>query len=175
MVRTTALVAAALASPLAVLAAAAQEMVSTYTRHDYEKCRKSPAGNDLAETTCVGAAGIKVVWTAEADSSSVNFGERGIGESLFVGLDFFEAGNTIEWRGPKNARPIVAIVRYKAGTRIGRLDVDRLVVHRIGVDGVSCIVGSVDGRRADANAQARRLADGNGPGFRCGQDKRTDR
>jgi hypothetical protein len=159
---------------LAGTPAAAQEMVSTYTRHDYEKCRKSPAGNDLAETICTGAVGIKVRWTAEADSSSVNFGERGIGESLFEGLDFFEAGNTIEWLGPKGGRPIVAIVRYRAGKRIGNLDVNRLVVHRIGVDGVSCIVGSVDGRKADANAQARKLADARGRDFRCGQDKRSD-
>ncbi|AMJ61369.1 hypothetical protein [Bosea sp. PAMC 26642] len=165
----------ALAGVLTASPLAAQEMVSSYTRHHYEACRKSPAGNDLMETTCIGPAGIRIVWTAEADSTSVNFGKRTIGESLFEGLEFFEAGTTIEWRGPKGRRPQIAILRYKAGKTIGNLDVTRLVVHRIGQDDVSCIVGSVDGRGKDANAQARRLADENGGTFRCGQDKRLDR
>lgn len=174
MVQTPVLIALALLGLSACEPAAAQEMVSTYTRHDYEKCRRSPAGNDMAETTCVGAAGIKVVWTAEADSTSLSFGTRGIGESLFEAFEFFEVGNTIEWRGPKGGRPLIAIVRYRGGKSIDKLDASRLVVHRIGADGLSCIVGSVDARKPDANAQARKLADTHARDFRCGQDKRID-
>jgi hypothetical protein len=166
-----------IALALACLAAsplAAQDFASSYTRHDYEACRKSPSTGDFAETSCAGPAGIRVLWTAEADSSSVAFGERTAGETLFEGLDFFEVGSTIEWRGVRGQRPLVAIVRYKAGKRIGKLDVDRLVVHRIGSDGLSCIIGAVDGRRRDANAAARKLADTHARSFRCGQDKRIE-
>lgn len=166
---------AALTMPVATRTSAAQEMVSSYSRYKYETCRKSPAGNDLLETTCAGPAGIGVIWTSEADSSSVTFGKRTIGETLFEGLDFFEAGDTVEWRGPKGARPVIAILRYRAGKNIGNLGVNRLVVHRIGADGLSCIAGSVDGAAANANSAARKLADEHGRNFRCGQDKRSDR
>lgn len=165
----------ALAGMVLALPAQAQQMVSNYTHHDYETCRRTPGTTGYAETTCTGFRGVNVIWATEADSTSVVFGKRTIGENLFDDLGAFEVGDTIEWRGRKGARPIVAIVRYRAGATIDKLDANRLVVHSIGADGVSCIIGDIDGRKAGANATARKLADALGPTFRCGQDKRVPR
>lgn len=157
------------------LPAAAQDWVSRYTRHDYGKCRKAkPDEEGVSVHRCAGKAGIAVTWTAGDDASLVEFGTMPADERLTDKASFFEAGNTIEWRGPKGARPQAAILRYATGQSIGKLDGSLLVVYRLGDDGSSCIIGSVDGRGADANARARRLADEKAGGFRCGQDQRSD-
>lgn len=162
---------------LAILAfpAAAQDWASSYSKHDYAKCRTvKPDGDGVAVHRCVGKAGIAVTWTAGDDSSLVGFGEKPREERLTEKASFFEAGNTIEWRGPKRARPQAAILRYATGQSVGKLDGSLLVIYRLGGDGVSCIIGSVDARSADANAQARRLADEKAAGFRCGEDQRSE-
>jgi len=169
------LFALALAVVVAAGGASAQDWTSSYTTHDYGKCRKAKPDEDgVSVHRCAGKAGIAVIWTAGDDSSSVDFGASPTQETISDKANFFEAGKTIEWRGPKGAAPKAAILRYATGQRIGKLDGSRLVVYRVG-DGASCVIGSVDGRTADANAQARRLADGKAAGFRCGQDARTER
>jgi hypothetical protein len=156
--------------------AAAQEWASSYTRHDYAKCRKAgPDEGDVSVRRCPGKAGIAVTWTAGDDSSLVEFGPSPTQESLPGNAAFFEAGSTIEWRGPKGGKPQAAILRYATGQSIGKLDGSRLVVYRLGADGASCIIGSIDGRSSEANVQARRLADEKAAGFRCGQSRRSDR
>ncbi|WP_332680529.1 hypothetical protein [Bosea sp. (in: a-proteobacteria)] len=155
---------------------AAEEPASDYTRHDYGKCRKAgPDAEGVSVHRCAGKAGIPVIWTAGDDSSSVDFSTRPIAETISDKASFFEAGGTIEWRGPKGGRPQAAILRYATGQNIGKLDGSRLVVYRLSPDGVSCVIGSVDGRAGDANAQARRLADEKAAGFRCGQDRKIER
>lgn len=157
------------------LPAAAEQWASAYTSHDYAKCGKAkPDEDDVAVHRCSGRAGIAVIWTAGDDASAVGFGTQPADEAILPGVSFFEAGRTIEWRGPPGARPQAAILRYATGRRIGKLDGSRLVVYRLGSDGTSCIIGSVDARKSGANASARRLADGKAPGFRCGQDTRSD-
>lgn len=164
----------ALVAGLALPAAAAQ-WASAYTSHDYAKCGKAkPDEDDVAVHRCIGQAGIAVVWTAGDDASAVGFGTRPTDETIIPEVSFFEAGKTIEWRGPAGARPQAAILRYATGRRIGKLDGSRLVVYRLGADGTSCIIGSVDARKPGANAAARRLADMKAAGFRCGQDARSD-
>ncbi len=151
--------------------ASAQAPVSTYSRHDYQKCpRAKPDEDGVSIHRCKGQSGIVVTWTAGDDSSSVSFGARPADEPI-VEAPFFEAGTTIEWRGPKGGKPQAAILRYKTGQRIGKLDGSRLVVHRLGPDGSSCVIGSLGGREANANAAARQLANEKAAGFRCGQDK----
>ncbi len=157
-------------------AAVAQEWVSSYTRHDYGKCRKAkPDAEGASVHQCAGKNGIPVVWTAGDDSSSVDFSTRPVAETISDKAHFFEAGGTIEWRGPKGGRPQAAILRYATGQNVGKLDGSRLVVYRLAPGGVSCVIGSVDGRTGDANARARRLADEKAAGFRCGQDQRSER
>jgi hypothetical protein len=123
---------------------------------------------------CPGKAGIAVVWTAGDDSSAVAFGAKALEEAVTDKAAFFEAGRTIEWRGPKGGKPQAAILRYATGASVGRLDGSRLVVHRLAPDGASCIIGSVDAHKPDANAAARRLADEKATSFRCGQDARSE-
>lgn len=155
--------------------AAAQEWTSSYSKHDYAKCRKvKPNEDGVAIHRCAGKAGIAVTWTAGDDSSLVGFGEKPLEERLTETASFFEAGNTIEWRAPKGAKPQAAILRYATGQSVGKLDGSLLVVYRLAGDGASCIVGSVDARSAGANVQARRLADEKAAGFRCGEDRRSD-
>ncbi|HEV7328287.1 MAG TPA: hypothetical protein VGN91_24775 [Bosea sp. (in: a-proteobacteria)] len=168
----------ALAIAIATLPAAplrAEQWVSGYTSHEYAKCRKDQGNGDpVSVHRCPGKAGITVIWTAGDDSSAVEFGTKALQETISDKAAFFEAGKTIEWRGPKGGKPQAAILRYATGQNVGKLDGSRLVVHRLAPDGTSCIVGSVDARKPDANAAARRLADEKAPGFRCGQDARSE-
>ena len=155
--------------------AVAENWTSDYTSHDYGKCRKAkPDDQGVSVHRCAGKAGIPVIWTAGDDSSSVDFSTRPIAETISDKASFFEAGRTIEWRGPRGGRPQAAILRYATGRNVGKLDGSRLVVYRLGPDGVSCVIGSVDGRSRDANAAARRLTDEKAAGFRCGQDGRVE-
>lgn len=168
----------ALAIGFATLLAAplrAEQWASSYTTHDYTKCRKDKGNGDpVSVHRCAGKAGIAVIWTAGDDSSAVEFGAKALQETISDKATFFEAGKTIEWRGPKGGRPQAAIVRYATGASVGKLDGSRLVVYRLALDSASCILGSVDARKSDANAAARRLAEEKAAGFRCGQDARSE-
>jgi hypothetical protein len=153
----------------------AEQWVSSYTSHDYAKCRKDKGdGDPVSVHRCRGKAGVIVIWTAGDDSSSVDFGATPTPGTISDKAAFFEAGRTIEWRGPKGGRPQAAILRYATGQSVGKLDGSRLVVYRLTPDGSSCIVGSVDARKPGTNAAARRLADEKAAGFRCGQDARSE-
>lgn len=153
----------------------AEPWASSYTTHDYAKCRKDKGNGDpVSVHRCPGKAGISVVWTAGDDSSAVEFGTKAVQETISDKAAFFEAGKTIEWLGPKGGRPQAAILRYATGASIGKLDGSRLVVYRLAPDGTSCIIGSIDARKPGANAAARRLAGEKAPGFRCGQDARSE-
>ncbi len=146
---------------------------SAYTRHVWQKCPEIGDGSQgVVERRCPGFMGIAVKWIAGDDSASVEFDEKPLDETMDIG-SFFEVGATIEWRkAAPGRRPFAAIVRYAVGQRIGRLDGSRLVVYRLGADGVSCIVGSVNGRAKDANQLARALADAHAPSFVCGSSTR---
>ena len=156
--------------------AAAENWTSSYTTHGYAKCRKAkPDDQGVSVHRCAGKADIPVIWTAGDDSSSVDFSTRPIAETISDKANYFEAGGTVEWRGPRGSRPQAAILRYATGQNVGKLDRSRLVVYRFSPDGVSCVIGSVNGRSRDANAAARRLADEKAANFRCGQDARSER
>lgn len=168
----------ALAVGIATLSVAplrAEQWVSSYTTHDYAKCRKDQGNGDpVSVHRCSGKAGITVVWIAGDDSSAVEFGAKAVQETISDKAAFFEAGKTIEWRSPKGGKPEAAILRYATGQNVGKLDGSRLVVYRLAPDGASCIVGSVDARKPNANAAARRLVEEKAAGFRCGQDARFE-
>ena len=153
----------------------AEQWVSSYTTHDYAKCRKDRGNGDpVSVHRCPGKAGVSVIWTAGDDSSAVEFGVKALQETISDKAAFFEAGKTIEWRGPQGGKPQAAILRYATGQNVGKLDGSRLVVYRLAPDGSSCIIGSLDACKPDANAAARRLVDEKAAGFRCGQDARSE-
>lgn len=155
--------------------ARAEQWASSYTTYDYAKCRRDKGNGDpVSVHRCPGKLGFTVIWTAGDDSSAVEFGTKALQETISDKAAFFEAGKTIEWRGPKSTRPQAAIVRYATGASIGKLDGSRLVIYRLAPDAASCIIGSIDARKPDANAAARRLADEKAAGFRCGQDARSE-
>ena len=159
----------ALASP-----ATAGGFDSLSTRFDYASCPEAPSPEPgiIEVHRCTGPGGIPVTFTGEPDASFVTFGTRPIDESPDLG-SFFEAGGTAEWRiGPTGGKPFAAIIRYDYGPNIGTLDRSRLVVYRLEGSGRSCIMGSVDGHAADANAKARRLADQHAERFVCGVSRR---
>lgn len=162
-----------LALPLLAAALPAFANESAYTKHVWETC--PVVGGDEADGVvkrrCAGRSGFAVTWTAGDDSSAVDFGDRPQDQFLDI-ASFFEAGTTIEWRGPAGGRPIAAILRYRVGDRIGRLNRSVLVIYRLQPDGVSCVLGFVDGRRKDANVRARELVDTQTDSFRCGESSR---
>jgi hypothetical protein len=145
---------------------------SAYTTHDWEKCPAAESSEPDIVTVhkCTGLGGFDVIWTGEEDGSWVGFGTAPL-EEEFGFASFFEAGDRIEWRGPKGGTPFAAILRYRVGSRIGRLSRTLLVVYRLEPGGKSCIMGEVAG--ADANAKARRLVDQHAAGFTCGTSKRS--
>lgn len=157
---------------VSLLSAAAQESVTT--RHNYEKCREAPSPEpDIIEVRqCSGPSGIAVVWMSEPDSSSISFGSNPLDENLEIGAAF-EADAAIEWRSGKTGKaPVAAIVRYRTGDSVGKLDKIRIVVHRIELSGRSCIMGIVSGN--EASNKARSLIDRSADRFVCGKSKRAD-
>lgn len=148
---------------------------SAYTTHDWERCEAvpSPDGDVVQLFRCKGLAGIPVTYTGEEDGSSVAFGRVPLEEDYGF-ASFFAAGTTIEWRGPAGGRPEAAIIRYRIGNSVEKLDRTLLVVYRLQADGAGCILGTVPGGKGD-NATARELADRHAAGFQCGSSTRIRR
>jgi hypothetical protein len=161
-----------LASPAAV---AAEIYESAYTRHDYEQCTKTSDDDPIMERRCAGHGGIEVHWINEPDNSSVSFGSDGaIGGEYDPRFTFAVVGNVIEWRGPlvnDKVAPVAAIVRYQLCRTIGGPCTPELVIYRLVGKRASCIAATVNGRRPDANARAREIADSFLHDFDCEKDK----
>jgi hypothetical protein len=159
----------------ATTAVSTEPMGSAYTRHDYEKCRRTGDDDPIRERRCTGHDGIPVHWVSEPDSSSVSFGTEGaIGGEFDPRFTFAVAGDAIEWRGPVHGgkiAPHAAIIRYQLCRSIGGPCAPELVVYRLLGRRASCIAATVNGRRADANVRAREIADTVVPGFDCTKDK----
>ena len=160
----------------ASLARADEVIDSSYTKHDYAKCKEGKQVDDVHNYRCEGHVGTLVnVYMAE-DSTTVDFGFQGdkVDHDQFP-TSFVFANDTIEWRGRVRTgkmTPYAAILRYDVGPAIGGPFKPVLYVYHIkGLQG-SCIVGSVDGAHPDANERARKLADEVSAGFRCGTDER---
>ena len=156
-------------------ATAAGSIESAYSRHDYERCHKLSDDDPIMERRCEGHAGVPVTWVNEPDSSSVSFGTEGaVGGEFDKRFTFAVAGNVIEWRGPVEKGRIVpyaAIVRYQLCSAIGGPCAPELVVYRLNGTRSSCIAATVNGRRADANATAREVADSFARNFDCEKGK----
>ena len=153
--------------------AAAENFSSAYTTQDYQKCAVVSREDGSIKRRCAGYGGITINWFGADDDAIVDFGRRGdIGDAS--GLSFAVAKDTIEWRGPKPGKaivPLAAIVRYSICRSVEGPCRDTLYVYRLNGQENSCVMAIVDGRAADANVKARRMADEFGASFRCGKDK----
>jgi hypothetical protein len=155
-------------------AARAQE--SVYTRHVWAKCAPvSKEDDNVLVTRCQGYGGIPVWY---------GLGDHG-GRVTFGGIKAFgdppqgpwpAPGATVEWRGRKGVggrfEPYAAIVGYT----LTENPLDKrskrtraLTVHRVAAGRNGCFVAIVYAERGkDVNVEARRIADAQGAGFRCG-------
>jgi hypothetical protein len=162
----------------ALMGAPARAADSAYTTHDYAACPLVVDEDPYQVRRCQGLNGIVVNWHNDDDDAVVDFGTKGSSEDWPYEQSFVFAGKTVEWRGATKARmlvPYAAIVRYDLGRSIGGPFDPVLMIFRLEGRTRSCLAASVDGRRADANVRARRVADRFVRTFRCGQDTRRAR
>jgi hypothetical protein len=168
-----------LAAAVIVFAVApARAADSAYTTHEYQACPLVKDEDPYQVRRCEGFGGIAVNWHNEDDDAVVDFGTDGSAEDWPYEQSFVFAGKTVEWRGATRAGvlvPYAAIVRYDLGRSIGGPFDPVLMIFRLDGKTASCLVASVDGRRADANARARQIADRFVRTFRCGKDTRRAR
>jgi hypothetical protein len=170
------IVAVIVALPLVPAGLSAQEpFASAYTRHDFERCTRTGDDDPIMERRCVGHDGIVVHWTSEPDNSSASFGTEGaIGGEFDARFTFAVVGNVVEWRGPLEGgkvAPVAAIVRYQLCRSVSGPCAPELVIYRLVGKRASCIAATVNGRRPDANARAREIADSFARNFDCEKDK----
>ena len=163
----------ALATSAFATAASAGSFDSAYTTQNYQKCPIALNEPGAITRHCTGYGGVRINWFGADDDAIVDFGRKGNTVEA-EGLSFAAAKDTIEWRGPlrgKTIAPLAAIVRYSICQTISGPCHDELYVYRLNGRESSCVMAVVDGRPADANVQARRIADDFGAVFRCGRDK----
>jgi hypothetical protein len=153
-----------------------------YTTFDADRNCKQRKGRDVEDYgtwTCAGHAGIPVVLSAGDQRMQVSFGPRAsrelaASETLPSFNDVYKG--TVEWRLERSKdskiRPFATILRwnYMLSEDDRKASGRMLVITRLNPGGV-CHVGYVDGRRADANDAARKIADEKARAFRCGVDK----
>lgn len=168
VLRMAGLPTAAFAAALTAWPVPAPAQESRYTRVDFSKCveAKSPEPGVIEVRRCAGPGGVPVTLTSEPDAATVTFGKAPLDEALGVG-SFYQPGDTIEWRGD------AAIVRYRIGDSVGKLDRSVLAVYRLERSGRSCVMAIV--HEPGANEKARRAADAEAPRFRCGTSARFSR
>lgn len=152
------------------LALAAPAAASVYTPLDLDRCRvieRSAEGEgESVRLICPGHMTVPLL-VGEGDGRFDI--DAGVDNQVWESLDpFNHPGPRVEWR--MRRRVPVAIV-YRLIVDHPRPDARSvLMVESVGRTGrPGCLVAMVDGRLADANAVARRLAD-RAAGFRCGRD-----
>lgn len=167
-------------APSLLAPASAQTVTSATTKFDLDKCRHTAGKDeeDYGEWRCAGYGGIPVHVSAGDQRVYVSFGrnakkEPAAGQTL---ASFNGEGRSIEWRGPRAAggrlKPFAAIMRWTTTVAGDDAPVrgEMLVVIRLPPGG-ACHVGYVDARaNADAETQARQIADERARAFRCGVD-----
>jgi hypothetical protein len=168
----------AVAAVVLIVTSPARAADSAYTTYDYAACPLVVDEDPYQVRRCQGFDGIAVNWHNDDDDAVVDFGVKGSSEEWPYEQSFVFAGKTVEWRGASRAgvlEPYAAIVRYDLGRSIGGPFDPVLMIFRLEGKTGSCLAASVDGRRADANARARKIADGFVRSFQCGKDRRRAR
>lgn len=140
-------------------------LASAYTSLDLDRCKRL----DRAELTsaswrCKGLAGIPLFIQNGDDRYDVDAGRADNDELWSENFDY--PGKTVEWR-LNRGKPFAIIYRLDSANPDAP-KWSRLVVESIGRALPGCRVASINGRARDANAQARRAADGIlGRALRC--------
>ena len=156
-------VTAAIAVPSLTSTASSAESRSIYTVMDKSSCK---ATSSETLFVCGGAANIPVWIAAKGDFRSAAFGGKPVDVADFPKFSNAQKFNTtLEWR-LQGKKSVAVIQRYFSGAE------QYLVVHKVSGKEPSCIVGWIKVRgRPDSNTEARFLADGIAPNFRCGISK----
>lgn len=171
------LVIALAAAPLLCAPAQAQGYDSAYTSAAIKACKllKEEDGG-VRSFRCPAFAGVPVNLLTEDDGATIDFGRKGLSDEFAFG-SFAVAGDRIEWRYTRSKTdrsPFAAILRYSVGPSVGGPMRPVLVVYRLNGRESSCVVARIDGRPANANQQARDIADTKARTFRCGVDSAQD-
>lgn len=156
------------------IAASAAEYSSVYTRFDLDQCKVVEKGDEhvyAGTWSCEGHAGIAIIQASSDDRSYAAFGSAQHCAFLKTFSPFNTALSPVEWR-LRNGRPIAAIERWSVVSDDKGNAVTWLVVTALKPN-ESCHVHYVAGSYPDANAQARRAADGLAEDFNCETDVPT--
>jgi len=163
---------------VAALPSSAAGTSSVYSRAEGKTCRKAPDSvpeeHETVIERCPGVAGFTVI-TAYAGTSvriAIEFRGTEARDEWRLGTGY-GVGSRIEWRGSRDGgifRPQSGIIRLLSRDDNGKV-VSVLAVFR--VDGrLACPAAWLDvAATPDANAVARRVADGEVVAFKCGSDK----
>lgn len=176
-----------LAAGLFCTTAAQAQIVSEYTEFDgYDGCsayRGSDEGEgDWADLACAGYRGYPVIltYTDLRYTAFYGFPPQGDMPRQAGFHPFNHPGTRIEWRidrGERTEAPFAAIQRWFVGTgEEGARDLEILAISKVATfeDRTGCFVGFVRASgNAQANEEARRLADGTARAFDCGSDERV--
>jgi hypothetical protein len=132
-------------------------VTSAYTSLDLDRCKPLDQA-DLASASwrCEGLAGIPLFIQNGDDRYDVDAGRPDNDEFWSDGFDY--PGKTVEWR-LRRGKPFAIIYRLDSANPESP-KWSRLIVESIGRASPGCRVASINGRARDANAQARRAADG---------------
>lgn len=146
----------------------ADERVSRFSPLTVEACRLVEENREEGgwwKRSCGGVAGYRLEWTESDLRQGLTIlapdGSRGdprLSDVVAKGA-FNSLGQTIEWRGPKDANPDALIVRMNVahGAEPQRPDISNLAVVRLGAP--ACVIAAAPpGPRQ--NERARQLADG---------------
>jgi hypothetical protein len=152
-----------------VSTASAQQ--SVYTPTSGAGCKDAGSARFLGSRRCVGPAGYASLLLDEGNVAAVLFGR--IGQERSLGDQDLQwqgagkiVGDKVEWR-LKGGSPYAAILRRWRTD--GENSVEELLVARVMPEG-SCLMGTIDARRKDANGAARELVE-TSRDFRCGVDQ----
>jgi hypothetical protein len=140
-----------------------------------DACKSLPADQESGLWRCPGPIGYGFIYFDHVTRGNLAFGPRGRELALTDDLSWHPAdegiGSHIEWR-TLNGKPFAAILARwrRIDTRQDEPTVVEFMVAKVSDKG-GCLIGSLEALRPNALADARSLADGLGPGFRCGVDQ----
>ncbi|MCO6391277.1 hypothetical protein GTW25_09580 [Aliihoeflea aestuarii] len=176
-----------IAASLLCATVARAEIVSEYTEFDgYDDCTayrgSEPGEGDWADLVCAGYQGYPVIlaYTDLRYTAFYGFPPEGDMPRQAGFHPFNRPGSRIEWRIDRQERteaPFAAIQRWFASTgEEGARDLEILAVSKVATikDRTGCFVGFVMATgNAQANEEARQLADETTRDFDCASDERV--
>jgi hypothetical protein len=131
-------------------------VTSAYTKLDLDRCKEIGHGEEWASWRCSGYRGIPLFVQNGDERYDVDAGSEDVADLFAPKFDY--PGSTVEWR-LNRGKPFAIIYRLASASR-DEPKSSRLIVETIGGRSPGCRIASIDGSLPDANALARRAADG---------------